>query len=390
MRILTLIPGESSLKYSLYNTDNELPVTMGEFERIGLEGSKYSILYNDENIVEEIDITDFDIAINMLLDKLVNLDFIHNYEDIKCVSHKILHGREIYRNSTIISKDVVEDLRGFIDLYKDIEINIKCIEAIWNKFEMVTQVGVFDTGFYMDIEKNNYLYPVPYDWYEKYSIRKYGFNGIRNRFITNKVSELTGKKDIKLVSCLLGSDTCISAIKDGKCVDTSMGFSTLDGAVMGTRSGVIDPTIVTYIMEKEGKNALEVLDDLNTQSGLLGLSEFSSKLSDIMENPNEKTNIAKDKYVRRIIDYIASYYLLLDGIDVIVLSGNIGINNIDLRRELFSKLEILGVKIDNDKINHVDELIKISSDDSKIQVYVIPYEEESIILEDTLNLVRNG
>ena len=390
MRILTLIPGESSLKYSLYNTESEMPITNGVFERIGLEGSKYSILYNDENIVEEIDIQDYDIAINILLDKLVSLDFIKNYEDIKCIGHKILHGREIYKNSTIITKDVVEDLREFNELYEDIAINIKCIETIWDKFESVTQVGVFDTGFYMDMEKDNYLYSVPYEWYDKYSIRKYGFYGIKNRYITKKVAELIGKNNYKLVTCLLGSDTCISAIKDGKCVDTSMGFSTLDGAVMGTRSGAIDPTIITYIMEKEGKNALEVLDDLNTQSGVLGLSEFSSKLSDVIENPNEKTNIAKNMYIRRIVDYIGSYYLLLDGIDVIVLSGNVGINNIDVRRELFSKLEILGIKIDTEKNNHIDELIKISSEDSKIQVYVIPNEEDSIILEDTLNLVRNG
>ena len=389
MRILTLIPGESSLKYSLYDTESEFPITNGEFERIGLEGSKYSILFHDENIVEEIEIEDFDIAIDKLLDKLVSLDFIHNYEDINCVSHKILHGREIYKNSTIISKDVVEDLKGFVEMYEDIEINIKCIETIWDKFDSITQVGVFDTGFYMDMEKDNYLYSVPYEWYDKYSIRKYGFYGIKNRYITNKVVELIGEKH-KLVTCLLGSDTCISAIKDSKCVDTSMGFSTLDGAVMGTKSGSIDPTIITYIMEKEGKNALEVLDDLNTQSGVLGLSEFSSKLSDIIENPNEKTNVAKNIYIRRIVDYISSYYLLLDGLDIIVLSGNIGINNIDVRRELFSKLELLGIKIDTEKNNHVDELIKISTDDSKIQVYVIPSEEESIILEDTLNLVRNG
>ena len=390
MRILTLIPGESSLKYSLYNTENELPITNGVFERIGLEGSKYSILYNDENIVEDIDIEDYDIAINILLDKLVNLDFIKNYEDIKCVSHKILHGREIYKNSTIITKDVVEDLRGFNELYEDIAINIKCIETIWDKFESVTQVGVFDTGFYMDMEKDNYLYSVPYEWYEKYSIRKYGFYGIKNRYLTNKVKELLGKDNFKLVTCLLGSDTCISAIKDGKCIDTSMGFSSLDGAIMGTKSGVIDPTIITYIMEKEGKNALEVLDDLNTQSGILGLSEFSSKLSEVIENPNEKTNIAKNMYIRKLVDYISSYYMLLDGIDVIVLSGNIGVNNIDVRRELFSKLELLGIKIDTDKNNHIDELIKISSNDSKIQVYVIPSEEESVVLEDTLSLVRNG
>ena len=389
MRILTLIPGESSLKYSLYDTESEFPITNGEFERIGLEGSKYSILFHDESIVEEIEIQDFDIAINVLLDKLVSLELIHNYEDINCIGHKILHGREIYKNSTIINKDVVEDLKGFVEIYEDIEINIKCIETIWDKFESVIQVGVFDTGFYMDMEKDNYLYSVPYEWYDKYSIRKYGFYGIKNRYITNKVVELFGEKH-KLVTCLLGSDTCISAIRDGKCVDTSMGFSTLDGAVMGTKSGSIDPNIITYIMEKEGKNALEVLDDLNTQSGVLGLSEFSSKLSDIIENPNEKTNIAKNIYIRRIVNYISSYYLLLDGLDIIVLSGNIGINNIDVRRELFSKLELLGIKIDTLKNNHVDELIKISTDDSKIQVYVIPSEEESIILEDTLNLVRNG
>lgn len=389
MRILTLIPGDNSLKYSLYNTDNEMAITYGVFERIGLEESKYNILYNDENIIEEIEIQDFDIAISVLLDKLVSLDFIRNYEDIKCVSHKILHGREIYKNSCIISKDVVEDLRSFNDLYEDIDINIKCIEAVWDKFESITQVGVFDTGFYMDMTKENYLYSVPYEWYDKYSIRKYGFNGIKNRYITNKVKELIGEKS-KIVTCLLGSDTCISAIKDGKCIDTSMGFSMLDGPMMGTKSGSIDPTIVTYIMEKEGKNALEVLDDLNTQSGLLGLSEFSSKLSDIIDNPNEKTNIAKDIYIRQIVNYIANYYMLLDGIDVIVLSGNIGTNNIDFRRELLSKLEILGIKIDTDKNNNVDELIKISSEDSKIQVYVIPSEEESVIIEDTLNLVRNG
>ena len=236
-----------------------------------------------------------------------------------------------------------------------------------------------------------YLYPVPYKWYEDYGVRKYGAHGTSHRYIAMQVKKILGTQEFKLISCHIGNGGSITAIKDGKCVDTSMGFTPLAGIMMGSRSGDIDSSIIPYVMEQEGKNAGEVLDDLNRRSGLLGLSECSSDMRDIVakcgEN-DERCIVAKNKYVRRVVDYIAQYYVLLNGVDVIAFTAGVGENNVLIRKEICEKLSCLGIKIDENLNNVSGELRKISTSDSKVEVYIIPTNEELMIARDTLNLIN--
>ena len=253
-------------------------------------------------------------------------------------------------------------------------------------------VGVFDTAFHQTMNEETYLYPVPYKWYSEYGVRKYGFHGTSHRYISDCVSKILGKNEFRLISCHIGNGGSITAIKDGKCVDTTMGFTPLSGIMMGTRSGDVDPSIITYVMEKEGKNASEVIEDLNRLSGLLGLSSISSDMRDIIkecELDNKKALLARDKYVRRIVDYIAQYYVLLGGVDMIVFTAGVGENSVPIRSLVCEKLSCLGVKIDSSKSKVTGEQIKISTDDSKIDVYVIPTNEELMIARDTLNMIKN-
>ena len=253
------------------------------------------------------------------------------------------------------------------------------------------QVAVFDTAFHQTMDEEAYLYPVPYKWYSDYGVRKYGAHGTSHRYIALQVKKILGTSEFRLISCHIGNGGSITAIKDGKCVDTSMGFTPLAGIMMGSRSGDIDPSIIPYVMEQEGKNAGEIIDDLNRRSGLLGLSECSSDMRDVIakcEQNDEKALRAKNKYVRRIVDYIAQYYVLLGGADVLVFTAGVGENNALIRKEVCARLECLGIKIDDERNNATGETRKISSNDSLIDVYVIPTDEELMIAKDTFNLIN--
>ena len=283
----------------------------------------------------------------------------------------------------------LDAIKGFAPLHNP--ANMLGIEAFRKVLPNVPMVAVFDTAFHQTMDKSTYLYPVPYSWYEDYGVRKYGAHGTSHRYIAETVKELLGKDDFRLISCHIGNGGSITAIKDGKCVDTSMGFTPLAGIMMGTRSGDIDPSIIPYVMEQEGKNASEVIDDLNKRSGLFGMSEYSSDMRDILEKcdqQDEKAIVARDKYVRRVVDYIAQYYVLLGGADAIVFTAGVGENSIPVRRQICEELACLGVKIDLDKNNVRGEVVKISTDDSSIDVYVIPTDEELMIARDTLHLIN--
>ena len=269
--------------------------------------------------------------------------------------------------------------------------NIVGIKSFKEVLPDTLMVAVFDTAFHQTMDEEAYLYAVPYKWYSDYGVRKYGFHGTSHRYIAESVKKILGKENFKLISCHIGNGGSICAIKDMKCVDTSMGFTPLAGIMMGTRSGDVDPSIIPYVMEKEGKNAGEVIDDLNKYSGVLALSGYSNDLRDVVlqcDENNPRAVLAKNKYVRRIVDYIAQYYVLLGGADVIVLTAGVGENNVPIRREICEKLSCLGVRIDLDLNNVRGETIKISTPDSKIDVYVIPTNEELMIARDTLNLVN--
>ena len=392
MKIISINAGSSSLKFSLFNMDDESVIASGLFERIGIEGSKYTIKFRGEKVSQEIELTNHTDAVKVLLDKLVDLEIIHSLDEIDGVGHRLVHGKDKYSESVLINDEVVSDL----DKFKDFApvhnpANILGINAFREVLPEVPMVGVFDTAFHQTMNPATYLYSVPYSWYQDYGVRKYGFHGTSHRYITKMVAKLLGKEEFRLISCHIGNGGSITAVKDGKCVDTSMGFTPLAGIMMGTRSGDIDPSIIPYVMEQEGKNASEVVDDLNKRSGLFGMSEYSSDMRDILEkcdSQDEKAIIARDKYVRRVVDYIAQYYVLLGGADVIVFTAGVGENSIPVRRQICEELACLGVKIDLDKNNKRGEVVKISTEDSSIQVYVIPTDEELMIARDTLDLIN--
>ncbi len=391
MKILSVNAGSSSLKFTLFDMNDETVISSGNFERIGIDGSSYYIKYNGEKISEEIELNNHTDAVNALLEKLVALEIIKSLDEIDGIGHRVVSGGNVYSESVLVTDEVIkniEELKEFAPLHNP--AHLLGINAFREVLPNVPMVCVFDTAFHQSMDEVNYLYPVPYKWYEDYAVRKYGAHGTSHRYIADCVKNLLGRDDFKLISCHIGNGGSITAIKDMKCVDTSMGFTPLAGIMMGTRSGDIDPSIIPYIMEKEGMNASEVIDALNRKSGVLGLSEYSSDMRDLVSKCDEgdhKAIVAKDKYVRRVVDYIAQYYVLLEGVDVIVFTAGVGENNIPIRREICEKLSCLGVKIDLDLNNKRGETVKISSDDSKIDVYVIPTDEELMIARDTLKLI---
>ena len=392
MKIISINAGSSSLKFTLFEMDDESVIASGVFERIGMDGSNYTIKYNGEKIYEDVELENHTVAAKMLLSKLVDLEIIRSLYDIKGVGHRVLHGGERYHESVLINDDVIQSIKDLTPLGPlHHPGNLAGIEAFMAELPDVPMVAVYDTAFHQTMPMENYIYAVPYKWYSEYGVRKYGFHGTSHKYIAETVKELLGRDNFKLISCHIGNGGSICAIKDGKCLDTSMGFTPLAGIMMGTRSGDIDPSIIPYVMEKEGKNAGEVISDLNKVSGVLGLSEYSNDLRDLVlqcEEGNERAIMTKNKYVRRIVDYIAQYYVQLGGADVIVLTAGVGENNIPIRREICEKLSCLGISIDLDLNNKRGETVKISTDDSKIAVYVIPTNEELMIARDTKNLIN--
>ena len=392
MKIISINAGSSSLKFSLFNMDDESVIASGLFERIGIEGSNYTIKFNGEKVNQQVELNSHVDAVKVLLDKLIDLGIISSLNEIDGIGHRLVHGKDKYRESVLINDEVVEDLdkfKCFAPLHNP--ANILGINAFKEALPNVPMVGVFDTAFHQTMDSTTYLYAVPYSWYQNHGVRKYGFHGTSHRYIAETVKEMLGKDEFRLISCHIGNGGSITAIKNGKCVDTSMGFTPLAGIMMGTRSGDIDPSIIPYVMEQEGKNASEVIDDLNKRSGLFGMSEYSSDMRDILEKcdqQDEKAIVARDKYVRRVVDYIAQYYVLLGGADVIVFTAGVGENSIPVRRQICEELACLGVKIDLDKNNVRGEVVKISTDDSSIDVYVIPTDEELMIARDTLHLIN--
>jgi len=392
VKILSINAGSSSLKFTLFEMKDESVIVSGVFERIGLDNSFYTIKYNGEKIREEIELENHTTAVKVLLDKLIDLKIIESFDEIKGVGHRILHGGEKYSSSVIINDEVIENIKELTPLGPlHHPGEIAGILALKEVLPEAVMVAVYDTAFHQTMSEDTYLYAVPYKWYKEYNVRKYGFHGTSHRYIAESVKKLLKKDHFKLISCHIGSGGSICAIKDGECVDTSMGFTPLAGIMMGTRSGDIDPSIIPYVMEKEGKNASEIIEDLNKRSGVLGLSELCSDMRDLVsacDEGNEAAIRAKNKYVRRVVDYIAQYYVLLGGADIIVFTAGVGENNISIRREICEKLSCLGIKIDLDLNNTRGEEIKISTKDSSVLVYVIPTNEELMIARDTLRLMN--
>ena len=395
MKILVLNCGSSSLKYQLINMETEEVLASGKYERIGEDEAFITHKVNGQKIEIKHPAKTHEEAVDFTLKQLINPEYkvIDSLDEISAIGHRLVHGGEKINKSVVITDEVVDVLKECIDLAPlHNPAGIIGIEACKKVMPGKPMVGVFDTAFHQTMPKASYVYPVPYSWYSDYKVRKYGFHGTSHRYIALKTQEILGRDDLKIISCHLGSGGSITAIENGKSIDTTMGFTPLAGIMMGTRSGDIDPSIIPYVMEKEGKNAGEIVDDLNKKSGLLGISEASPDWRDIQKGVSEgdeKCLLAEEKYIKRVVAYIAEYYVLLNKADVIVFTAGMGENSVTLRKQVIDKLSALGIKIDEEANNTSGEIRKISADDSSTLVYVIPTDEELMIAKDTLKLVQN-
>ncbi len=391
MKILSINAGSSSLKFSLFNMKDESVIASGIFERIGIDGS-YTIKFNGEKIKEDAKLDTHVDAVNILLEKLISLKIVESLDEIEGVGHRVVQGKDIFDKSVIVDEEVMkklESIKSFAPLHNP--ANMLGIEAFMKSLPHAKNTVVFDTAFHQTMNKETYLYPVPYEWYEKYGIRKYGAHGTSHRYIAETLEKKLNTNKFKLISCHIGNGASITAIKDGKCIDTSMGFTPLAGVMMGTRSGDIDPSLLPPVMEAENKDINQIINDLNKHSGILGLSGISSDMRDLTEaynQGNERAILTMNKYARRITDYIAQYYVLLEGADNIVFTAGIGENSFIVRKLVCDNLKCLGVKIDDEKNKNCHGEALISTDNSKVKVYVIPTNEELMIARDTLELIK--
>ena len=383
MKILTINAGSSSMKFSVMEIPEGKELVNGYFQRIGLEGSFYDVKINGEKLHRDVVLTNHLDALECIKKEVLDLGVVSNLDEIDAVGHRLVHGGEEFKNSVVITDEVIEACKKFTKLAPlHNPAMLTCIEAAKEAFAGKPMVAVFDTSFHQTMEKANYLYPVPYEWYEKYGVRKYGFHGTSHKFINREISSYLGRDDLKVISCHIGSGASICAIDSGRVVDTSMGFSPMTGIMMGTRPGDIDPSIVPYIAEEANMEIDEVMNMLNKHSGLEGIcgKSDSRDVENGIAAGDEMCILAQDMYARRVANYIAMYNNELNGADVIVLTAGLGENSKDTRRDILALIESLGVKLDNEKNNFRGEFRLISTDDSKIPVYVVPTNEELMII----------
>ena len=394
MKVLSVNAGSSSLKFQMYEMPEEKVLISGVFERIGLDNGMYTLKINGEKIKVQKDLKDHSVAVQTLIDELLDRKIINSLDEIEAVGHRLVHGGEKYSKSVIIDEDVIKEVEKLSDLAPlHNPANLIGVRTFMKLIPNALQVGCFDTAFHQTMEPREYLYPVPYEWYEKLGVRKYGFHGMSHNYIANRCSELLNKKDAKIVSCHIGNGGSVCAIKNGKSYDTSMGFTPNAGLMMGSRSGGIDATLIPYVMEKTGKSMEEVFNDLNKNSGFVGVSGISSDSRDIedaIKEGNERAILSQEIYVQKIVNYIARYFVELGGLDALVFTAGIGENSPSTRSEILDKLAPLGIKYDKELNNFRGEERLISTPDSSVKVYVIPTDEEVMIARDTYDLKVNG
>ena len=396
MKILVVNCGSSSLKYQLIDMETEEVMAKGYFERIGLEGSflthkvggqKYKIEKNIKNHAEGMEI---------VIEQLLHKDYgvISNLDEIDAIGHRIVHGGSKFTKSVLVDDEVIkgiEDAIQFAPLHNPAHLQgiYACQKALPGKPNVV----VFDTAFHQTMPEKAYMYAIPYEYYEKYKVRKYGAHGTSHKFVSKRVAEIMNKpiEDLKIISCHLGQGASLCAIKDGKCVDTSMGLTPLGGIPMGTRSGDLDPSVVTFLMEKENISPADMETLLNKKSGKLGISGVSSDDRDVEAAANEgnkRAQLAMDVFMYQVAGYIGRFAAQMNGVDVITFEAGIGENGIAVRKGICDYLGFLGVIIDEEKNNCRGEEVEISTPDSKVKVYVVPTNEELMIARETMDLVK--
>ena len=400
MKILVINAGSSSIKYQLIDMDNDKVLAKGQADRIGIEGGNFKQkVEGREDFKLDIHMNNHAEAVKLVLDTLTSKEngVIGSLSEISAVGHRVLHGGEKFSGSVVIDDSVIAAIEECCELGPlHNPHNLTGIRACEKMMPGVPQVAVFDTGFHQTMPDYAYLYPIPYKYYEKYHIRRYGFHGTSHRYVTLRAAEMLGKKpeELKLVTCHLGNGSAISAVKNGKCYDTSMGLTPLEGIIMGTRCGSIDPAIVPLLMKKEGMTPDQIDHMMNKESGMLGVSEVTSDNRDIEEgarNGNKRYQLIENMVVHQLTRYIGGYAAVMGGVDAIVFAGGIGENNPHYRARVAKNLEFLGVKIDeelNEKAKRTSVEYNISAPDAKVQMLVIPTNEELMIAKDTEELVK--
>ena len=397
MKVLVINCGSSSLKYQLIDMENEQVLAKGNYERIGQGNSFVTHKVAGKKYLIEHPVSSHKEAFEIMLEQLQHKDYgvIKDLNEINAIGHRIPHGTDIFDKSVLITDEVIAEIEKTTELapiHNPPTINgIKACKEIMPGKPMV---AVFDTAFHHTISKERYIYPVPYKYYEKYKMRKYGFHGTSHRYVSARVAELIGKKkeELKTVVCHLGQGASLCAVLNGESVDTSMGFTPVAGIPMCARSGDLDPSIVTFLMRKEGLTTDEIDTILNKESGVLGISGVSPDFRDIekeADEGNERAVLARKSYCYLVAQYIAKYGVSMQGIDVIAFTAGIGENQINIRKMICENLEWLGVKIDLEKNNCRGEEVEISTPNSKIKVWVVPTNEELVIARDTKQIVEN-
>ena len=396
MKILVLNCGSSSLKYQLINMETEEVLASGKYERIGEEEAFITHKVNGKKVEIKKPAYNHKEAIEFTLEQFTNPQYkvIDSLDEISAIGHRVVHGGEIFKESTVIDDKVIEQIKEcgeFAPLHNPAAVlgMEACKKVMGNK----TIVSVFDTTFHQTMPKDKYIYPIPYEYYKKYGVRKYGAHGTSHMYVSQRLSEIENKslKGTKIVTCHLGQGSSICAIKDGKSLDTSMGLTPLGGVPMVTRSGDLDPSVITYIMRKENIEPQKMEDILNKKSGLASVSGMAPDFRVIEEESNKGTEMAKiaiEQFNYSVASYVAKYAAAMKGIDYIIFTGGIGENQINIRKGICEKLEFMGVKLDLDENNMRGEEKVISTPDSKVKVYVIPTNEELMIAKETEKLVK--
>lgn len=380
------------MKFQLIEMSTEEEITKGLFERIGLKDSIFTMSTSENKIEKMLDIEDHSTAVNMLLEHLLSEGVVASYDAIDGIGHRVVHGGELFSDSVLITDDVIErleEISGFAPLHNP--ANIVGIKAFKKALPNTPSVAIFDTAFHQTMPEKAFLYALPYEYYEKYGIRKYGFHGTSHKYVTERAAKILNRplEDTRLISCHLGNGASIAAVKGGESVDTSMGFTPLAGVIMGTRSGNIDPALIPYMMERTDQSAEEVVNVLNKKSGLLGLSGFSSDLRDITEaaeEGNERAQLALDVFTDRIHQHIGSYAAGMGGVDAIIFTAGIGENSAIVREKVMRGLEFMGVYFDPSLNNVRGEEAYISFPHSPVKVLIIPTNEEIMLARDTVRI----
>ena len=397
MKILCVNAGSSSLKFQLFEMPEEKCLISGYIEKIGLEDCFWTTKVNGEKIKGAKYLKNHTEAVEVLIEELLKHKVVESMDEIKAVGHRVLHGGEKYSDSVLIDEEVIQSIKDLTKLGPlHLPGNLAGIEAMMEALPGVPMVAVYDTAFHQTMPKKNFLYPVPMSWYTEYGVRKYGFHGTSHKYITLQMKEKLGKEDVNLIICHIGSGASISAIKDGKCYDTTMGLTPLDGLMMGTRSGAIDPSVIEYVCGETGKTVGEITNELNKKSGLLGVSGFSDSrdVENAAAEGNEDAALAIEMYNDRVAKYIAQYYIELEGkVDSIVFTAGVGENGREARLDIMKRLAPLGIKIDeavNDNIASYKDVNEgvISTEDSSVRVEVVPTNEEIMIIKDTYELTK--